>query len=48
MTDGASHEPGSVKIDGVAYPAYNPQTGFSLPDLAEGEEVKVEFDVSVN
>lgn len=48
MTDGASHEPGSVKIDGVAYPAYNPQTGFSLPDLAEGEEVKVEFDVTVN
>ena len=48
MTDGASHEPGSVVVNGVAYPAYNPQTGFSLPDLAEGEEVKVEFDVTVN
>lgn len=45
---GTSFTAGSVKIDGVAYPAYNPQTGFSLPDLAEGEEVKVEFDVTVN
>lgn len=45
---GTSFTAGSVKIDGTAYPGYNPQTGFSLPDLAPGEETKVEFDVTVN
>lgn len=39
---------GSVKIDGVAYPTYDPQTGFALPDLAAGASVSVEFDVTVN
>ena len=39
---------GSVKINGATYPAYNPQTGFDLPDLAVGEAVTVEFDVKVN
>lgn len=39
---------GSVFIDGVNYPAYNPQTGFPLPDLAVGHSVTVEFDVKVN
>lgn len=39
---------GSVKINGAAYPAYNPQTGFDLPDLAVGQSVMVEFDVTVN
>lgn len=38
---------GSVKIDGTAYPTYNPQTGFPLPDLAVGEAVTVEFDVTI-
>lgn len=38
----------SVKIDGTAYPAYNPETGFALPDLAVGDDVTVEFDVTVN
>ncbi len=39
---------GSVKIDGVRYPSYDPETGFDLPDLAAGESVTVEFDVKVN
>ena len=39
--------PGSVTIDGVSYPAYNPADGFSLPDLNPGNSVKVEFDVTV-
>ncbi len=39
---------GSVKIDGVSYPSYDPETGFDLPDLAAGESVTVEFDVKVN
>lgn len=45
---GTTYVAGSVKIDGAAYPAYNPQTGFSLPDLAVGDDVTVEFDVTVN
>ena len=45
---GTTFTAGSVKINGAAYPAYNPQTGFALPDLAPGEAVTVEFDVTVN
>ena len=45
---GTTFTDGSVKVDGVSYPAYNPQTGFSLPDLAVGASVTVEFDVTVN
>ncbi len=45
---GTSFVAGSVKINGVAYPAYNPQSGFSIPDLAAGEAATIEFDVKVN
>ena len=45
---GTTFVAGSVKIDGTAYPAYDPQTGFALPDLAVGQSVTVEFDVTVN
>lgn len=45
---GTTFAAGSVKINGVAYPAYNPATGFDLPDLAVGAAVTVEFDVTVN
>lgn len=45
---GTTFVDGSVKIDGTAYPAYNPQTGFALPDLAAGESVTVEFQVKVS
>ena len=38
---------GSVKIDDVAYPAYDPAVGFSIKDLKPGESTKVEFDVTV-
>ena len=39
---------GSVRINGVVFAAYNPQVGFALPDLAVGDVVIVEFDVTVN
>lgn len=45
---GTTFAPGSVKIDGASYPAYNPETGFDLPDLAAGQSATVEFDVTVN
>lgn len=45
---GTSFVAGSVKINGTAYPAYNPQTGFALPPLSAGQSVTVEFDTEVN
>lgn len=45
---GTSFNAGSVKINGAIYPAYNPATGFALPNLAAGDSVTVEFDVTVN
>ncbi|MDE6504247.1 MAG: DUF11 domain-containing protein [Clostridia bacterium] len=44
---GTAFVAGSVKINGTTYPAYNPATGFGLPDLAVGQSVTVEFDVTV-
>ena len=38
----------SVKIDNVQQLSYNPETGFSLPNLAVNASVVVEFDVTVN
>lgn len=45
---GTSFESGSVKVDGVSYPSYDPSAGFALPDLSPGQSAKVEFDVRVN
>lgn len=45
---GAGVFAGSVKINGAAFPAYDPATGFELPVLAVGQAVTVEFDVTVN
>lgn len=45
---GTTFVSGSVYIDGVNYPSYDPQIGFDLPDLAVGQSVTVEFDVTVN
>ncbi len=36
---------GSVKINGVAQPAYDPITGFALPDLAPGETAIIEYEI---
>ena len=45
---GTTFVAGSVKINSAAYPAYNPEASFALPDLAVGDAVTVEFDVTVN
>ena len=39
---------GSVLIDGVSYPAYNPQTGFFAANLTPQASVSVTFQVQVN
>ncbi len=44
---GTTFVTGSVKINGVSYPAYDPAAGFTLPNLAPGNGVTVEFDVRV-
>lgn len=38
---------GSVRIDGVLYPAYNPSAGFPLNDMVSGASITVEFDATV-
>ncbi len=44
---GTTFVAGSVKVDGAAYPAYDPAAGFPLANLAAGESTVVEFDVRV-
>lgn len=39
---------GSVTVDGVNYPAYNPQTGFFAANLTPQASVTVTFQVQVN
>ena len=38
---------GSVIVDGVNQPIYNPEVGFALPDMTQGQQRIVEFDVKV-
>ncbi len=45
QTDGASFVEGSVKINGVAQPTYNPLTGFELPDLKPDETIIIEYEI---
>ena len=48
IPSGTTFVDGSVKVNGVNYAIYNPQTGFVLENLAVGESVTIEFDVKVN
>lgn len=45
---GTTFVPGSVTIDGVSYPAYDPAAGFPLPDLPVGASANVRFIVKIN
>lgn len=46
--DGASYVAGSVKVNGVAQPNFDPITGFALPDLNPGETVVIEYDLKAD
>ena len=48
LQSGITFVDGSVKINGVSYPLYNPITGFALDDIDAGGTRNVEFDVTVN
>lgn len=43
--DGASFVVGSVKINGVAQPSFDPFNGFALPDLAAGGKAVIEYEL---
>ena len=45
---GTSFVDGSVKIDDEAKPDLNPTTGFALPNLVAGGQIKVEFKVNID
>lgn len=45
---GTSFVAGSVTINGIAYPAYDPAVGFLLPAIASGQSVTVTFQVKIN
>lgn len=46
--EGGNFVSGSVKINGVAQPSFDPVKGFPLPDLAVGEKVAVEYEVKAS
>lgn len=46
--DGASYVAGSVKVNGIAQPSYEPVKGFPMPDLNPDESVTVEYDLQIN
>ena len=48
LPDGLVFVPGSVRINGNAYPDADPAMGFALPDLAAGEMVTVTFQVNAD
>lgn len=48
MTSGATYVAGSVMINGVSYPSYNPEIGFPLPDILPGKTVVVEYTIISN
>lgn len=48
MSSGATYVAGSVTVNGVAQPAYDPAAGFSLPDLNPGQSVTVSYTIRAN
>lgn len=44
----ASFVPGSVMVNGISKPTYNPQTGFTLGTMVVGQVVTVQFRVTVD
>ncbi|MBQ0017145.1 MAG: DUF11 domain-containing protein [Clostridiales bacterium] len=48
IPEGTTFVSGSVKIDGTTYADYNPETGFSLPDLDPQDTITILFDVLIS
>ena len=45
---GTTFETGTVFVDGINYPTYNPQTGFNLGVLIPNQTAIITFQVKVN
>ncbi|RDY28493.1 DUF11 domain-containing protein [Romboutsia weinsteinii] len=43
-----SFVPGTVTINGISYPAYNPTQGFTVDTICLGEEIEVTYQAKVN
>ena len=48
MSNGATYVVGSVTVNGVAQPAYDPVAGFPLPSLNPGQQVTVSYTIQAN
>lgn len=48
MSSGATHVAGSVTVNGVPQPTYDPVAGFALPALNAGQAVTVSYTVQAN
>ena len=48
MSAGATYIAGSVTVNGVSQPAYDPVAGFSLPSLNPGQAVTVGYTIQAN
>ena len=44
---GTSFVAGSVTVNGISYPAYDPAAGFTLPALAPGQSSTIVFQVKI-
>lgn len=47
LSNGAVFKAGTVKVDGISYPSYDPIVGFELPNLISGNTSLVEFKATV-
>ena len=48
MTAGASYVAGTVRVNGVSQPTYDPATGFALPDIPAGGSTTVTYNIIAN
>ena len=48
MSAGASYVPGSVKVNGVAQPSYDPIAGFPLPNIEPTEIAEIEYVIKAD
>ena len=48
MSNGATYVTGSVTVNGVSQPAYDPVAGFALPALNAGQSVTVGYTIQAN
>lgn len=46
--DGATYVEGSVLINGVSQPTFNPIKGFTIPDLNPDQTVIIEYELKAN